>query len=64
MPFVSRAQQAWGHTKEGMEALGGPEKVAEWDSATKSKQLPERKPQQPRKPVDYGALVMHARKFS
>ena len=34
MPFVSRAQQRWGHTAEGEKALGGKSAVAEWDSAT------------------------------
>ncbi len=42
MPFVSGAQRRWGHTKEGTEALGGPEKVAEWDASTKGKKLPEK----------------------
>lgn len=34
MPFVSRAQQRWGHTAAGEKALGGKAKLAEWDSAT------------------------------
>jgi hypothetical protein len=34
MPFVSRKQQRWGHTKEGEKALGGPAAVAEWDHST------------------------------
>ena len=42
MPFVSDAQRRWGHTPAGMKALGGPAKVAEWDAATKGKNLPER----------------------
>lgn len=41
MPFKSRAQQAWAHTKEGMAALGGKENVSEWDQATKGSKLPE-----------------------
>jgi len=40
MPFKSIKQERWGHTKDGMEALGGPAKVAEWDKATKGKKLP------------------------
>ncbi len=40
MPFVSRQQQKWGHTPEGEKALGGPSKVAEWDAATKGKDIP------------------------
>jgi hypothetical protein len=35
MPFKSRAQERWAHTPEGMKALGGPSKVAEWEAATK-----------------------------
>lgn len=34
MPFVSKKQQAWGHTKEGIKALGGKAKVQEWNRAT------------------------------
>lgn len=43
MPWKSKKQRAWGHTKEGEKALGGPAKVAEWDRATKGKKLPTRK---------------------
>lgn len=42
MPFVSRQQQKWGHTAEGEKALGGPAGVAEWDAATKGKELPKK----------------------
>lgn len=42
MPWLSRKQQAWGHTPEGEKALGGPEAVREWDSATDFSHLPER----------------------
>jgi hypothetical protein len=45
MPWESAAQRRWGHTKAGEEALGGPSAVAEWDAATKGKDLPERKEQ-------------------
>lgn len=42
MPYLSKAQQRWAHSPKGEKALGGKEKVAEWDSATKGKALPER----------------------
>lgn len=43
MPFESEAQNRWGHTEEGMKALGGPAAVKEWESATDYKHLPKRK---------------------
>lgn len=43
MPFQSKAQQRWAHTKKGTEALGGPSAVSEWDAATNFSSLPERK---------------------
>ena len=42
MPFVSSAQQRWGHTPEGQKALGGKKKVAEWDAATDYNNIPEK----------------------
>ena len=45
MPWESDQQRKWGHTPAGIKALGGPEKVAEWDRATKGKSLPHRKEQ-------------------
>jgi hypothetical protein len=42
MPFVSKAQQRWGHTAEGEKALGGPSAVKEWDSATNEKSIPQK----------------------
>lgn len=42
MPFVSKAQRRWGNSPAGQKALGGEEKVAEWNGAT-PKALPERK---------------------
>ena len=42
MPWKSSKQRAWGHTKEGMKALGGKQAVAEWDRATGNKKLPQR----------------------
>jgi hypothetical protein len=42
MPYKSDAQRRWAHTKDGTEALGGPDKVAEWDAASKGKKLPKR----------------------
>lgn len=42
MPYKSKAQEAWAHTPEGEKALGGPAKVAEWDSASKGLDLPKK----------------------
>ena len=33
MPFKSKKQQRWAHTKEGLRKLGGPKKVAEQSAA-------------------------------
>ncbi len=41
MPYASKKQMRWAHTKAGMKALGGPAKVEEWDTASKGKRLPE-----------------------
>ena len=41
MPYWSAAQERWAHTPEGTKALGGAEKVAEWDAASKGAALPE-----------------------
>lgn len=46
MPWKSVQQARWGHTPEGEKALGGPEKVAEWDRATHGTKLPRRAPKQ------------------
>jgi len=40
MPYVSDAQRRWAHTATGTKALGGSAKVAEWDRASKGKDLP------------------------
>lgn len=40
MPYASIKQMRWAHTKTGTEALGGPEKVKEWDAASKNMKLP------------------------
>jgi hypothetical protein len=42
MPAVSKAQLRWVNSPAGHKALGE-SGVKEWDSATKGKQLPERK---------------------
>lgn len=42
MPFVSKAQNAWGHTEAGKKALGGEAAVKEWEGATDYKHLPAR----------------------
>lgn len=41
MPYRSNAQRRWAHTPAGTRALGGKQKVAEWDSATKGRKLPD-----------------------
>ncbi len=41
MPFKSRAQQRWGNSPSGQKALGKAG-VAEWNSTTGNKSLPER----------------------
>jgi hypothetical protein len=43
VPFKSKAQNAWAHTEEGMDALGGPSAVKEWESNTDYSKLPEKK---------------------
>lgn len=43
MPYESDAQRRWAHTPAGTKALGGTDKVAEWDAASAGKKLPERK---------------------
>ena len=40
MPWKSEKQRAWGHSKEGIKALGGKKNVAEWDKATEDRKLP------------------------
>lgn len=40
MPWKSKKQRAWGHSPEGIKALGGKKAVEEWDKATKGKKLP------------------------
>ena len=42
MPYKSKLQERWAHTKTGKEALGGNAAVHEWDEATKGKKLPEK----------------------
>lgn len=44
MPFKSKAQQKWAYTPQGMKALGGPAKVAEWQKATGKVKLPAKAP--------------------
>lgn len=44
MPFRSKKQNAWGHTPAGMEALGGPSKVKEWEGETEYNNLPTKVP--------------------
>lgn len=35
MPYHSKKQASWAHTEAGKKALGGEQKVHEWDEATK-----------------------------
>jgi len=42
VPYKSDKQRKWAHTKTGIKALGGKEKVEEWDSASKGKKLPKK----------------------
>jgi len=40
MPWKSKQQARWGHSPAGVRALGGPDKVKEWDAATPKGSLP------------------------
>lgn len=40
MPYRSEKQRRWAHTAAGIKALGGAEKVHEWDEASKGMKLP------------------------
>lgn len=42
MPWKSKSQRAWGHSPEGIKALGGKKAVEEWDKATGDRKLPKR----------------------
>ena len=42
VPYKSKKQMRWAHTKTGTKALGGKKKVEEWDSASKGKKLPKK----------------------
>lgn len=44
MPFLSKKQMAWGNSPAGIKALGGKDKVQEWNAATNQKTLPLRVP--------------------
>lgn len=44
MPFRSKGQNAWGHTPAGIKALGGPQKVKEWEGETEYDNLPVKAP--------------------
>jgi len=43
VPYKSDDQRKWAHTDAGIKALGGPEKVFEWDQASKGLKLPKKK---------------------
>lgn len=42
MPYKSAAQRRWAHTPAWTKALGGKNKVKEWDKASKGQHPPER----------------------
>lgn len=42
MPFKSLQQAKWGHSEVGLKALGGVDKLKEWDSGTDYSKLPKR----------------------
>lgn len=42
MPWKSEAQRKWGNSPAGIKALGGKKNVAEWNTATKGKNLPQK----------------------
>jgi len=42
LPWKSVQQARWGHSPEGLRALGGKAKVAEWDTSTPKGSLPKR----------------------
>ena len=41
MPFTSKAQSRWGNSPAGLRALGGKDKVDEWNASTDFGSLPE-----------------------
>lgn len=41
MPWKSDQQRKWGHTLNGIKALGGKNKINEWDNASIGMKLPE-----------------------
>jgi hypothetical protein len=49
MPYKSAKQRRWAHTPAGTRALGGKEKVAEWDRESKGAKLPEKKKKKSKK---------------
>ena len=57
-PWSSQAQAAWGHSPEGIKALGGKAHVHEWDEATKGKKLPEHVHKSESKDVDIAVVVL------
>jgi len=42
MPYKSDQQRKWAHTDSGLKALGGKQKVKEWDQASEGMKLPEK----------------------
>lgn len=54
MPWASKQQQKWGNSPAGIRALGGQNRVKEWNDSTNFQSLPQKAPQQKRQP---GALL-------
>lgn len=54
MPYISQQQRKWAHTEAGTKALGGKDKVAEWDAESKGKKLPEKASMKPKKKMGMG----------
>lgn len=42
MPFKSKAEAKWGNIPAGLRALGGKDKVDEWNASTNFDDLPEK----------------------
>ena len=42
MPYKSKSMARWAHTPDGQRALGGKDKVDEWDQATDFGSLPDK----------------------
>lgn len=61
MPYVSKAQERFFHTKEGMKKVGGSKVVEEFDEASKGVTLPERSNSKKKKPAPLREADFRAR---